>query len=130
VRSIVQAYVLELAEETDMTTMTVTPLGRTRGSASGLHLTRRGRLTVTVFGALLASVLLGLGHLPATQATDRPSTISPTSTVVVHPGETLWQIAERLAPAKDPRVMVHRIEELNGLTGAAVTVGQSLYVPA
>jgi hypothetical protein len=128
VRSIVRLYVLEQGEETDMTTMTVTRVSVP--ASARLRLTRRGQVAVTVFGALLASVVLGIGHLPSTQATDRPSTLPPTSTVVVHPGETLWQIAVRLAPAVDPRTTVQRIEELNGLTSASVSAGQALVVPA
>jgi LysM domain len=121
VRSIVQAYVLEREEEMAMTTMTVTPQ---------LRLTRRGRLLLTLFGALLASVLFGVGHLPSTQASDRPSTLPPTTTVVVQPGQTLWEIAVRLAPDQDPRGVVSTIEELNGMTTASVRAGQSLLVPA
>jgi LysM domain len=105
-----------------MTTMTV--------SAGTLRLTRRGRIGLTLIGGLVLSVLLGIGHLPSTQATDRPTTLPSTATVVVHPGETLWQIALRLAPGTDPRTTIHRIEELNSMTSAAVQAGQSLLVPA
>jgi Tfp pilus assembly protein FimV len=46
------------------------------------------------------------------------------ATYVVQPGDTVWSIAEQLAPAGDVRGMVDRIVELNG--GAALAVGQHL----
>ncbi len=48
----------------------------------------------------------------------------------MHPGETLWQIAQRAAPTADPRVTVARIVELNALPGASVRAGQELLLPS
>ena len=97
---------------------------------AALRLTARGRVLLALFGAVVLSVVLGIGHLPASHAGDRPTTPPKTATVVVQPGQTLWQIASRVAPGTDPRTTVHRIEELNGLTTATVSAGQRLYVPA
>lgn len=96
----------------------------------GVRLTARGRIVGGLLGAVVLSVILGVGHLPASHAGDRPTTVPKAATVVVQPGETLWQIATRVAPGADPRTTVHRIEELNGLTTARVSAGQRLYVPA
>ena len=52
-----------------------------------------------------------------------------TAAVVVQQGETLWQIAQRIAPEADPRAMVTSIRELNGLGGAPVVAGQTVVVP-
>ncbi|MFL6288907.1 MAG: LysM peptidoglycan-binding domain-containing protein [Actinomycetes bacterium] len=52
------------------------------------------------------------------------------STWVVQPGETLWSIAEKVAPNTDPRETVARIVAMNDLPDAAVAVGQEIYVPA
>ena len=96
----------------------------------GLRLTPRGRVVLALLGAVALSVLLGIGHPSSSHAGDRPTTLPKTATVVVQPGQTLWQIASRVAPGTDPRTTVHRIEELNGLTTATVSAGQRLYVPA
>jgi Tfp pilus assembly protein FimV len=129
-------------EETDMATMTVTTAVRPahdvthrdasprRSAPARLRLTRRGQVTTVVIGAFLATAILGLVHQAPTSATEQPTRLPPTATVVVHPGETLWQIAQRVAPAKDPRTTIHAIEELNGLSSAAVQAGQTLQVPA
>lgn len=94
-----------------------------------VRLTRRGRLAVFIvsclalFGIVLASgaaadAAVGLRIAPAT------------ATVVVQPGESLWSIARVLAPGEDPRGMVHRIQELNGIGDWPIVPGQRLVVPA
>ena len=116
-----------------MATMTLTTApastrsGAPRPEATRLRLTRRGQVTTVVIGAFLATAILGLVNQSPTSATEQPTKLPPTATVVVH-GETLWQIAQRVAPAKDPRATVHAIEELNGLSSAAVQAGQTLQV--
>ncbi len=50
--------------------------------------------------------------------------------VTVGPGDTLWGIAGEVAPDRDPRAVIAEIEELNGLTSAALRVGVVLRVPA
>jgi LysM repeat protein len=50
-------------------------------------------------------------------------------TATVHPGETLWQIAARVAPHADPRAMVRQLEALNHLSGPQVLAGQQLLLP-
>ncbi len=54
----------------------------------------------------------------------------PTADVVVHAGESLWEVAARVAPARDPREVVLRLREANGLTSPVVHPGQPLVVPA
>ncbi len=55
-----------------------------------------------------------------------PRVVGP---VVVQPGDTLWSVAQRADPASDPRAVVDRIKELNGLHSDAVVVGAVLQVP-
>ena len=43
---------------------------------------------------------------------------------VVQPGDTLWQVATRLAPQDDPRGVVTRLIETNRLEGATIVPGQ------
>lgn len=52
-----------------------------------------------------------------------------TTSVVVEPGDTLWQIARTHAPQRDPRSVVDQIVALNSLSSAGVQVGVSLLVP-
>jgi LysM repeat protein len=49
---------------------------------------------------------------------------------VVNEGDTLWEIAERLRPAEDPRKTVDEIVEINGLTEPVLTPGQELVLPS
>ena len=52
-------------------------------------------------------------------------------TVVVRGGETLWDIASRIAPGEDPRVVIGDIVDLNNLSDAgSIRLGQKLFVPA
>ncbi|MGW1678664.1 LysM peptidoglycan-binding domain-containing protein [Saccharopolyspora sp. NPDC002376] len=52
-----------------------------------------------------------------------------TTLVEVRAGDTLWGIADQVAPAGDPRAVVTRIVELNGLDTTAVEAGRLLVVP-
>jgi nucleoid-associated protein YgaU len=54
-----------------------------------------------------------------------------TATVIVTPGDTLWDIARRVDPTADPRDVVAQIEEMNSLSDDGVLhVGEPLLVPA
>ena len=95
-----------------------------------VHLTRRGRLAVLVMSVLAVAVSMAvvLGAIGSISA----GTPAPTSTqtVVVSTGETLWTIAQRVAPGEDPRPVIDQIVDLNDLGDAgAVRVGQQLEVP-
>ncbi|MDA3625447.1 LysM peptidoglycan-binding domain-containing protein [Saccharopolyspora oryzae] len=52
-----------------------------------------------------------------------------TTLVEVHSGDTLWGIADRVAPGGDPQAVVARIVELNELDTTAVEAGRLLVVP-
>ena len=82
-----------------------------------IRLTRRGRAVVVAFIAAVALVLLwvtvGPGALAGGGESRAPS--APGETVVVDPGETLWEIASDIDPDGDPRLMVQRIMSLNGM---------------
>ncbi|RKS77446.1 LysM domain-containing protein [Motilibacter peucedani] len=96
--------------------------------ASRVRLTRRGRVLVLLVCALAALLALGWGAqgVRASISSDGPAT----AYVSVEPGDTLWGIAERVAPSDDPRDVVARIEDLNDLPSAVVRAGQLLVVPA
>jgi hypothetical protein len=93
-----------------------------------LRLTRRGRAVVLGFlmmVALLASVVL---FTTASRAGDRP--VGPAPTIVVQPGDTLWDIAVRAMPRRDGRDAVAEVRDLNDLDGYGVLPGQILILPA
>lgn len=95
---------------------------------STVRLTRRGRVVVFVLGLM---VLLGLGLALSAGAGAALHGGTPESThqVVVAPGDTLWGLASGAAHGGDVRSMITHIEELNGLSGATVMVGQTLRIP-
>jgi Tfp pilus assembly protein FimV len=101
-----------------------------RPAAAGrrrLRLTRRGRVVLVVLPAVLAlsSAFVGVSA-PFAQA--EPA--AAPRTVVVDAGQSLWSIAERLAPGSDPRDVVVALERANGLHGGMVSAGARLVVPA
>ena len=112
------------------------PAGSTgRARQAPLRLTRRGRFVF--FGVpliLLAALILSLsGFLNApAKASDSAAELSltPTVSVTVQPGESLWAIAGSVAPDRDPRDVVADIVQLNNLDAARVLPGQTLFVPA
>ena len=97
-----------------------------------LRLTRRGRVVVAVFTALVLAAL-SLVIASAAQATNHPVSSRAAqqglAQVTVHPGQSLWSVAESADPAADTRVVIQQIIELNGLTGNVVFAGQRLWVP-
>jgi LysM repeat protein len=107
------------------------PLDSSSPSSSRLRITRRGRVvlavvTAAVVAAVVGAVLLVGGEAVASQAGD-PTDLAY---VQVESGQSLWQIAEDVAPERDPRDVVSEIVRLNGLPGADVQAGQQLAIPA
>lgn len=106
-------------------------VGRSADAATGraLRLTRRGQALVVLLVALVLSVAFSLGRVSSDAANGSgPPPARPV--VVVQPGESLWQIAERAAPDADPRVTVARIAEINDLgLNPVIRPGQQLVLP-
>jgi hypothetical protein len=69
--------------------------------------------------------VVGVGMLANAGAGGVPE---ETAVVRVMPGESLWDVAERVAPGSDVGAVVARIQEINGLDGA-LRPGQPLTVP-
>ncbi len=117
------------------------PQGATGAVSAGrpkqppLRLTRRGRFVF--FGVpliLLAAFILsfsGFLNAPAKAADSADQlSVTPTVSVTVQPGESLWAIAGSVAPERDPRDVVADIVQLNNLDAARVMPGQQLFVPS
>jgi nucleoid-associated protein YgaU len=51
------------------------------------------------------------------------------SSYVVRPGDSVWDIAERVSPDTDPRPLVDAIVEANRLDPSSLTPGQTLVIP-
>lgn len=115
-----------------------------------LVLTRRGRRTLRLAAFAGITTLLAVGLVLAwlaVAAVVAPGAVAgdgsegvrsgatvagvplSTTTVVVEPGDTLWQIARAHAPGRDPRSVVDDVVALNDLTSTGVQVGARLLVP-
>lgn len=105
------------------------PVAPTVPERSAVRLTRRGRLVVLALVSLvaLALIVVGAASVSAATSSGAPAT---TSTVVVQPGQTLWEVAEQVAPDRDPREVIKRISDLNALSSSVVAPGQALSIPA
>ena len=96
-----------------------------------LRLTRRGRVVFTTLAALplvIAALVFSLNGGTAWGSLEGSSTSF--EYVTVESGQSLWQLAEQLAPAADPRDVIDALMRLNGLSSADVYAGQELAIPA
>jgi len=79
---------------------------------------------------ILTALLVLVGVAAGAKAmADSPSSEGPRTAVVVEPGDTLWNIAERHAPDADRRSVIAEIRRLNHLENSTVEVGQELLLP-
>jgi len=68
------------------------------------------------------SVLIGSHAVSAGQAHPKPAVVYH-----VRAGDTLWTIASKLAPAKDPREIVDALMKANHLGSPTIIPGQTLH---
>lgn len=103
------------------------PAPRTR-----LRLTRRGRAVFTALAAVPIAIVASVSVLGAgvAAADGGQSPVAPLEVVTVGHGDTLWELAESIAPDEDPREVIADIVRLNGLDGAVVQPGQKIALPA
>lgn len=100
--------------------------------ATRLRLTVRGRRVLAAVVAVPVAAALGFGVLSGGVALASRSDSAPAGTfetVTVLAGESLWTIAQDVAPSADPRDVVDQIVRLNALDGTTVSAGQRLSVP-
>lgn len=98
--------------------------------AGRLRLTRRGRVVVTTLVAVplvAAAAFFGL----SAQGALASGTTSTTHFhyVTIQPGQSLWQVAQTVAPSADPRDVITAIVSLNQLQSVDVTPGQRIAIP-
>jgi hypothetical protein len=111
------------------------PAPSAKGTQAPLRLTRRGRFVFFGLPLILLAVLVlsfsGFLNAPAKASESAAElTLTPTVSVTVQPGESLWAIAGTVVPERDPRDVVADIVQLNNLEAARVVPGQALYVPS
>ena len=96
--------------------------------AGRVRITRRGRLLLTLLaaGLLLVAISVGRTGSQAATATETGPSLSQTT---VQPGETLWTVAQRIAPRNDPRDVVAQIRRINHLHSSSLRAGQQLLLP-
>lgn len=119
-----------------ITTTVASPADATRAvaaRATRLRLTVRGRRVLALLAALPAVVALVFAVMSggaALASRDGGAPAGTFTTVTVAPGDSLWSIAEEVAPSDDPRDVVDEIVRLNALDSAQVWAGQRLSIPA
>ena len=100
--------------------------------ATRMRLTVRGRRILAALAALPAVVALSLAVISGGSALASRDSGAPTgsfATLTVASGDSLWSIAEQVAPGADPRDVVDAIVRLNALDGVTVSAGQQLSIP-
>ena len=115
-----------------MSAMTFTGGAVSHTGTPRLRLTARGRTVFTTLAAaplVVIAVFLGLGGLDAVAGQAASSSSASFTYVSIAPGQSLWQLAEQVAPNADPREVVADILALNGLKSADVQPGQELAIP-
>lgn len=77
---------------------------------------RRRRLALLVLVTLLGVALTAMLRWTASNVVGSDGSPQPIteSVYVVQPGDTLWTIAERIAPGDDPRPIVNELSDRNG----------------
>ncbi|CAN5399398.1 hypothetical protein BH09ACT10_BH09ACT10_06770 [soil metagenome] len=94
-----------------------------------VRLTRRGRLALFLVAATV--VLTGaIAFGSSVTATGESGDPVSTTTTVVQPGQTLWQLAKKANPGGDIRQTVDDLMELNALPNAsALQIGDEIALP-
>ena len=95
-----------------------------------LRLTRRGVAVLAVLTAALGLALVWVAAASARASADGASSaaVHGPAVVTVHPGDTLWALAARVAPGRDPLAEVADLRRINHLADPALTPGQTLRV--
>ena len=109
---------------------TTQPHVQTAPRARELRLTVRGRRLVLLALVLLLLGAFAVGRAASSQATAEQASTPVLTQVTVQPGDTLWAVARRVAPERDPRELVAQIRRLNDLPTASLQVGRQLVLPA
>jgi nucleoid-associated protein YgaU len=106
-----------------MSTVSIAP-------ATRLRITARGRRLLAALAATPLVIAIGVGVFNGGAAlASREDAAVSFDTVTVHSGDTLWAIAQDIAPDVDPREVVDDIARLNQLSSGLIETGQRLAIP-
>ena len=100
------------------------------GARTRLRLTRRGRVVLTTLASvplIVGALVFALNGGGAAASGDQAHV--QFHYVTVESGQSLWSIAEKVAPSADPRDVIADIVSLNQLDTAVVSPGQQLAIP-
>ena len=114
-------------ETTPLASVSVLHAPSVSAASAPLRLTRRGMAVLAVLTAAVGAALVWAATLSAPHAATGPAASAP-ATVTVRAGDTLWALASRVAPDRDPRAEVADLRRINHLTDPTVTPGQTLRV--
>jgi len=102
---------------------------RSAAPAHRLRITARGRaVLLAIVAAPLSAVLLVLA-LNGGGATATLEAGAPAQVVMVQPGQSLWSLAEQIAPSADPRDVILELVAFNRLESSDVWAGQQISIP-
>ena len=95
-----------------------------------LRITKRGRTVLTTLAAVPVVAGVMLLALNGGGATATSSSGADLELVTVKAGQSLWSLAEDIAPGVDPRDVISDILSVNQLESGSVQAGQRLMLPA
>ena len=115
-----------------MTASIHSDLTRSSNAPVKLRLTRRGRFVLGALVVALAVTLLAtIAMFGASQAQASIENADGVAFeyVIAEPGDSLWTLANRVAPDTDARDVIFEIKRLNQLEGSDLHIGQELAIP-
>lgn len=95
-----------------------------------LRITARGRAVLTGLVALPFVAIIGVLVLNGGGAVATGNSARALESVTVMAGQSLWELAEELAPEEDPREVIADLVAVNTLVSAEVRPGQQLDIPS
>jgi len=99
-----------------------------QSAATPLRLTRLGTVAINLAVAVLGGVMLWVAHVSLPSTVAATAHAHPGGVVTVQSGDTLWSIANDIAPNRDPRAVVADLRAANHLSDVALWPGQNLKV--
>lgn len=99
------------------------------------RLTRRGRVAVVLVAVVAVLAVLSVVQVVGASTSTSANKVAlvaaqqQSDVVVVRPGDTLWSIAAREMPGRDPREAVVAIRQANGIASGEIAPGQRLHLP-
>ena len=94
----------------------------------GINYARRRALAIVILVIAALAVVFSISQTQAAGATSHAGKANFTY-VYVAPGDTLWSIATKYAPDRDPQQEITDIQNLNALSSSNVVPGQRLALP-